>query len=225
MAATQPRPVRQVQVRQPASKTPREFLVRLWEVERKKKAVPEQLRSFKVTANSLDAAQRLARRELEAERRRVVRSLSYTADGTIQAVVFKGLHRHAPPRDHRSERKASLDSRRRRRARGAQDPAIAKKQAEQARQAARVERKRTIEETRTKLANVQEQAALKIAADRRERHAEAKVQNETKLSREAHARAKREAAAREHAAVRLAKRGAKKRNPKPTTGQDAVVGR
>jgi type IV secretory pathway VirB10-like protein len=208
-----------VQVRKPATIASREFLVRLWEVERAKASKPEQLRSFKVTATSIDEAQRLARRELEATQRRVVRSLSYAAEGTIHAVVFKGLHRHAAPRDYRAERKAELESRRRRRAR-APDPEAVKRQAAEVRQARSIERKRAVEQARKKRSREQEQADLAREADRRERHAKQKAANAKKLDREAEARARREADRAERTERLLAKRT----SPKPTADRD-VVGR
>lgn len=82
-------PQRRSPARKPTVMKMQKYLVRLWEVERKRGAVPAQIRGFDVEANAIHKARDAVKFELANTRRRVVRSLSFGTDGVFTAVVFK----------------------------------------------------------------------------------------------------------------------------------------
>ncbi len=93
-----PEPQRKISARKPTVVKMRKYLVRLWEIERKKGAVPSQIRGFEIEADAIHRAQKAVRKELEDTHRRVIRSCSMQTDGVFVAVVFKNEVRTEEPK-------------------------------------------------------------------------------------------------------------------------------
>lgn len=185
-------PQRRIPVRKPTVVKTKKYLVRMWEVERKRGAVPSQIRGFEIEAESLHLARRKVRDEIQKEQRRVLRSLSMKTDQTFTAVVFKNEIRvehptkpnEFPMRDDGSEMRreiAGIHRKRRSAARETKeqrDERLAKLREERAK-----DRRTQIAASRKKQAAEAEQKRAKrkkAREDRQREAAEARAEQKTK---------------------------------------------
>lgn len=188
------KPQRKVPVRKPTVVATKKYLVRMWEVERKRGAVPAQIRGFEVEAESIHLARRKVKHAIQTEQHRVLRSLSMTTDQVFTAVVFKNEIRVEHPKkenefpmvDDGSEMRQEIARIHRKRRAAAQetkeqrDERIAKERAD--RKKARASK---IADARKKQAAKREQAREKRKREREERRLEAEKARAEKKTKKA----------------------------------------